>query len=300
MDTRALQCFLAVAEELHFGRAALRLNMSQPPVTQQIKRLEEQLGTRLFDRNKRSVKLTPAGVALVDEAGRLLAHVDDLALVVKRAERGEGGRLRIGFATTALLAGAADLYQHIRKTLPGITETWIELYSSEQVDALERDQIDIGFARTPIEHHGLRAHIIATHSLLVALPTNHKAAAQETVTLSSLSAETFVLSPRGPGFHDSVISVCQSAGFTPSISYRAQHLFAMMNLVSVGVGISLVPEYMAKLNIPGVTLKRMSDVSPLTHLSVMWSPANRSPIVSRVVQQLQELARLGEARQKDA
>ncbi|RDJ20636.1 LysR family transcriptional regulator [Bosea caraganae] len=290
MDTRALRCFLAVAEELHFGRAAVRLNMSQPPVTQQIKKLEEQLQTRLFDRNKRFVRLTLAGVALVEEATRLLAQMDELAIVVKRAERGEGGRLRIGFATTALLAGAGELYQSIRKTLPCINETWVELYSAEQVDALERDQIDIGFARTPLEHHGLSSHVIATHSLLLALPASHEAAECETVALSSMSAETFVLSSRGPGFHDSVISICQSAGFNPKINFRAQHLFAILNLVSVGVGIALVPEYMAKLNIPGIRLKRMSDVSAVTHLSVMWNPANRSPIVAQVVRQMQEVA----------
>jgi DNA-binding transcriptional LysR family regulator len=281
-----------VAGELHFGRAAARLSMSQPPVTQHIQKLEKELGTRLFDRNKRSVKLTPSGAALVTEATRILAQLDEAAFIVKRAERGDIGRLRIGFAATAFLAGAGDIYKAVREKVPGITETWIELASTEQVEALLNDQIDLGFARTPLEHPGLDSFAIARHAFLLALPASHRAARSRSVRLSSFGAETFVLSPRetAPGFHDVVISTCHAAGFSPRVSYRARHLFTILNLVSIGAGIALVPEFMAKLNIPGIRLKRMTDVDPMTHLSVLWNPASRSPLVPRVVKQLRAIA----------
>jgi len=292
MDIRSLRCFLAVADELHFGRAAARLNMSQPPVTQHIQKLEKELGARLFDRNKRLVRLTPSGTALVEEATRLLSQIDDMAFVVKRAERGDVGRLRIGFATTAFLAGAGDIYRAVREKMPGITESWVELASAEQIEALGKDQIDLGFARTPLEHPGLNSMVIAQHGFLAAFPANHDAAEMKSVKLSALGSETFVLSPRetAPGFHDVVISTCHAAGFSPRVSYRARHLFTILNLVSIGAGIALVPEFMAKLNIPGIKLKKLTDVHPQTHLSVLWNPATRSPIVPRVIKQLQAIA----------
>ena len=292
MDIRTLRCFLAVADELHFGRAAARLNMSQPPVTQHIQKLEKELGVSLFDRNKRHVRLTSSGTSLVEEAKRLLAQMDEIVFVVKRAERGDVGRLRIGFATTAFLAGAGDIYHAVREKMPGITETWIELASAEQIEALEKDRIDLGFARTPLEHPGLSSIVIAEHGFLVALPADHQAAGAKKLKLSSLASETFVLSPRetASGFHDVVIATCHAAGFSPRVSYRARHLFTILNLVSIGAGIALVPEFMAKLNIPGITLKQMTDVDPVTDLSVLWNPATRSPIVPRVVKQLQAIA----------
>lgn len=295
MDIRSLRCFLAVADELHFGRAATRLNMSQPPVTQHIQKLEQQLGARLFDRNRRSVKLTPGGTALRAEATRILAQLDEAAFIVKRAGRGDIGRLRIGFAATAFLAGAGEIYQEVRAKLPGITETWIELASTEQVEALKNDQIDLGFARTPLEHPGLDSIAVARHSFLLALPATHKRARARAVKLSSFAAETFVLSPRetAPGFHDVVISTCHAAGFSPRISYHARHLFTILNLVSIGAGIALVPEFMAKLNIPGIKLKRMTDVDPTTQLSVLWNPASRSPLVPRVMKELRAIAPRG-------
>ena len=172
MNLRALRCFLAVAEELHFGRAAKRLNISQPPLTQHIKSLELELGARLFDRTKRSVQITEAGTALLDEARLLIARADGLRRVVQRADKGRSGTLRAGFITSAVFTRTRLLYATMSRGVPGATVMWQEMNSSEQVEALREGKIDIGFLHTPSEHRGLEARVIVRDPMVVAVPDN--------------------------------------------------------------------------------------------------------------------------------
>jgi DNA-binding transcriptional LysR family regulator len=282
MEFRALRCFVAVAEELHFGRAAARLNISQPALTQQIKRLEGELGVLLFDRNRRSVKLNQSGVALMVEAQAILLQIERTTNVVKRAQHAGGGHIRIGFVPSALVAGVAKVFHAARVAMPEVTETWIEINSAEQIVALQQERIDVGLAHTPLDYGAMKAFPLIREPLVIALPEAHPAALAAQIRLSALNKEEFVISPRegAPGYYDMVQAIFSEAGFRPRVAHQARHLFALINLVSVGLGLALVPSSFKSLTVPGVVFREIEGLQQLVELSVMWNPQNESPAVA--------------------
>jgi DNA-binding transcriptional LysR family regulator len=290
MDVRSLQCFLAVAEELHFGRAATRLHMSQPPLSQQIQRLEASLGVRLFDRNKRSVKLTSAGAALVSEARLILKQIRNATEVVKRAEQGRMDHIRVGFVSSAILAGLGKVVQSLQTTDGDLVETWIEIGSAEQVEALRQDRIDVGFAHTPLDYAGMKALPLMYLPLMVALPSTHPATARRLVRLTELEGEPFLIGPRdgSPGFYDQVHALCNEAGFTPQVTQQGRQVFSLLNLVGMRLGVALVPSPFQFVSMPGVVVRSIEGPGRGIELSVLWNPKNESAGVKKVLASLRE------------
>ncbi|HXC38549.1 MAG TPA: LysR substrate-binding domain-containing protein [Burkholderiales bacterium] len=285
---RTLRCFLAVAEELHFGRAAQRLNLSQPPLTKQIQNLESRLNVRLFDRSKRSVRLTSAGTALVLEARRLLDQAESAAISVRRIHTGEAGTVRIGFISAAFFSSFQARLIRLAKSRRGIQTVWLELGSFEQVEALLKERIDLGIAHTPIELRGLAARVVAREPHIAALPAGHPLAALRTIPLSGLRDEDFVLFPReaASGYHDMVVAACYQAGFSPRVTHLARHLFTIVGLVAQGRGVSLVPRKVGKVPIPGVAFRPLRGATVYSEFSLLWSPKNNSPALKRLLEGL--------------
>ncbi|MEN4920863.1 LysR substrate-binding domain-containing protein [Achromobacter spanius] len=285
MDQKSMRMFLALAEELHYGRAAARLFISQPPLTKAIQQLEERLGVTLFDRNKRSVRLTVAGTALVQEARRLLAQTELSIRAVQRAERGDAGRLRIGFVAAVLFMDIREVLQKLERDLPGLESVWEEMGSSEQLQALEQDRIDIGFAQVSQGVGDMMSFPVGRVDLVIALEEGHRLARRRRVRLEDLAEDAFVAIPRhsGPSFHDLTISACMDAGFSPRIMHYAKHLVSVVSLVAMGLGVSLVPRSFARAGVPGVVFKNIDGMVVQAEYSAVWNPANTLPLLPHVL-----------------
>lgn len=287
-DQRSLQIFLVLAEELHFGRAAARLNMSQPPLSKHVQRMEKQLGTCLFERDQRNVRLTPAGAELVRQASALLAHSARAVRAVQQIERGEAGQIRIGFVAAAIFLKIDRLFHAVERQVPGIEILWQEMSTAEQVEAIMLDHIDLGIAQRPAVSPEMDSQIITRVPLVAALPQNHRLAAGKSVRLRQLADDSFIMLRRdpAPGFYDLIISTCFRAGFSPSISHSTKHLLSAVSLVAMGRGVSLVPQTMANARIPGVVFMRLSDKPSYAEYSVIWKKRNVLSILPRVLDAL--------------
>ncbi len=288
LDHRLLRSFLVLAEELHFGRAAIRLHMTQPPLSKQIVRLEAELGVLLFDRNRRGVRLTPAGEALVTEARRLMSQADQAIHAVRQAERGDAGRVRVAFNASALFIVSEQMTGLLRQHLPKVQCSWEEMGSSEQALALQQERFDIGLAQVPDDIPGLESRVFAQVPLVIAVPASHRLAHQRVVTLKEIAQEDFVAIPReiGPGFFDLVISTCMAAGFSPRIRHQARHLLTAMGLVATNDSVSLMPKTMARASVPGVRLVRISGKPIYANYSIVWNPRNSLPVLPEVLRVL--------------
>lgn len=296
LDHRLLRSFLVLAEELHYGRAAERLHLTQPPLSKQIVRLEADLGVVLFDRNRRGVRLTPAGQALVGEARRLMFQSEYAIDAVRQAERGDSGRVRVAFNASALFIVGEQMTRLLRQQLPKIQCSWEEMGSSEQALALQQERIDIGLAQTPDLLPGLHSRIFAQVPLVAAMPDGHPLTRKRSVQLAQLAHEDFVVVPReiGPGFFDLLISACMAQGFSPRIVHQVRHQVTAMGIVATSAAVALVPATMARASTPGVTFLRLAGEPIYAKYSIIWNPQNRLPALPellRVLGQTQPLAR---------
>ncbi|MFC4273894.1 LysR substrate-binding domain-containing protein [Achromobacter aloeverae] len=289
MDPKFLRMFLALAEELHYGRAAERLFISQPPLTKAIQQMEERLGVTLFDRNKRSVRLTVAGNVLVEEARRLLTQTELSIRAVQRAERGNAGRIRIGFVAAVLFMDIREVILGLERKMPGLETQWEEMSSSEQIRALQQDRIDIGFAQISRGMSEMMSIPVGRVDLVVALETGHPLARRRKVRLADLAEDAFIAIPRhsGPSFHDLTIAACMGAGFSPRIVHYAKHLVSVVSLVAMGRGVSLVPRSFARAGLPGAIFKPIEGVAVEAEYSAVWNPANTLPLLPRVLSLLE-------------
>jgi len=243
VELRHLRYFVAVAEELHFGRAAERLHIAQPPLSQQIKTLENELQVLLLARTKRKVELTPAGKLFLEEARLILSQAERAKRIAKEAQRGIRGRLSIGFVTSASYSILPVLIRRFRHDFPFIDLNLIEMIPSRQIEALERGDLDAGILRSPVGTSEMNAKTIVTEPLVAALPVDHRKAKQQSVSLKSLADDAFVFFPRhhGPGIYDVVIKACHDAGFSPHVSYAPNEMQTILAYVAAGLGVSLVP-----------------------------------------------------------
>lgn len=285
MELKDLRYFVAVAEELHFGRAAARLHISPPPLTQRIKALEQALGVLLLKRTKRTVTLTAAGATLLGEARRLLVQAEGLAVTAQRAARGETGHLRAGVVGSAIFSQARDVQATLARRLPDVRLVWHELSSVEQMESLRENRLDLGLVTTAIAQEGVVLGRTIREPLVVALPSNHRLAARAAIPLQMLSNEVFILGARhlSPGLYDRVISACDAAGFSPDVDHQAGHMMTYISLVAIGAGVSLVPASMAKAGMAGVTFVRIRGPVPYSEVSLAWNPDNPSPVLARVL-----------------
>lgn len=264
MEFRHLRYFLTVAEELHFTRAAEKLNIGQPPLSQQIQSLEGELGVKLFNRTRRSVALTEAGEHLVIQAKEILRMSGDLRAELLDIEQGKTGELRIGFTTTGLFV---DELSHplktYRRSYPDVRISLSEMYSRQQLDALLNQEIDIGYVRlTPgTKQDGLDIHILRSDRLCVVLPEDHPEATADSLTLSDVRNEPFIFYPEksGAAVPELVRRLCRRAGFTPTVVQEAAEVLTHIGLVAAGVGISVLPRPVDSLRPGGVAFIPLAD-----------------------------------------
>ncbi|HEY1755318.1 MAG TPA: LysR substrate-binding domain-containing protein [Bryobacteraceae bacterium] len=263
IDLRQLRYFVAVAEELHFGRAAERLGMAQPPLTQQIQKLERALGCRVFLRQPRNTSLTEAGVVLLDEARRLLDHLGAAVERTRRAGRGEMGHLTVGVPPSVMLSALPSVIRTFRKRFPEVSFTLRELSTSAIADGLAMGTLDVGFLRETEASGSLAANFAYREALVAVLPVSHALAARPRLRLGHLAAEPFVLFPRrlGEAFYNKLNSLCVEAGFTPRVVQEATQWQSVVTFVETGMGVSLAPACVTKFRWNAVVYRPLPGLS---------------------------------------
>jgi DNA-binding transcriptional LysR family regulator len=296
MELRHLRYFVAVAEELHFGRAAQRLRIAQPPLSRQIRDLEREIGTPLFERVARGVELTPAGLAFLPEARLTLSQAERAQRTAQRAAEGETGRLRVGFVEASTFSGILpDVLGFFRMHLPHIGLSLFEMDSLQQGEALRDGRIDVGILHSPPPDadRWLRVEPVYTDPLIAAIPHTHRLASRARFALKDLAVESFVLFPRyaGPGLYDDIIARCRSADFSPRVVQEAAGWHTLVGLVGAGVGVTLVPQSLRQFQRPGVVYRRVRDLSVEMEMSAVWKKGGKSPVRERFVTALRAVAR---------
>jgi DNA-binding transcriptional LysR family regulator len=285
LDLRQLRYFVTVAEELHFGRAAARLHMTQPPLSQTIQALEELLGAPLFLRNRRSVALTPAGEALLPEARRMLAQAAELPELVRRAAAGESGRLALAFVSSADYSVLPPFLRSYRAQFPQVQISLQEATSDLQLDDLLHNRVDAGLLIPPLPEKA-RAELdylkVLSEPLILAAPACLDALrASGPVWLKDLPPLPLIIFPRpiAPALHDAILGCFRSAGITPEIGQQAIQMQTIVSLVSAGMGLALVPQSVSNLMRPGVEYRALHDPSPQVETGLAWRRDNRSPVL---------------------
>lgn len=273
MDLRRLRYFVVVAEEQNFSRAAERLHIAQPPLSDQIKRFEDALGVRLFDRSSRGARLTEAGELLLGEARRLLTQADQTAKMVRRVGNGEVGRLTVGFVPSASNSVLPPILSRFRERYPEVQLYLQEMNPDWLVAGLHEGRIDVSFFYLPFEDRMLAYEPISREPLVVALPEVHEMAQEEEVDLCDLAEEPFVLPARYrmPGLHGQVLEACREAGFEPEAVQKEVWLMqTIVGLVAGGIGVALVPASLRNLPRAGVVYKAIRNLSPTVEMGVVW------------------------------
>jgi DNA-binding transcriptional LysR family regulator len=264
MELRHLRYFVAVAEEGHVTRAAERLGIQQPPLSQQIRSLETELEVQLFRRKPRGMELTQAGEALLVEARVILDRVEHAAAATRRTARGEAGRIGLGFTSSASFHPLVPrVIRAFREAHPLVALSLEEGGTAELVDGMRAERIDAAFVRSPIcPAAELTVHSVLEEEMVAALPAGHRLAGGATAArmpLAELAAETFILyrRPLGPGLHDAIIAACQRAGYSPQIGQEAPRMLSTLSLVAAGLGVTLIPASMQRLRVNGVAYRRL-------------------------------------------
>ncbi|OCX65611.1 LysR family transcriptional regulator [Thioclava sp. SK-1] len=282
MDFRRLKYFIAVAEELHFGRAAARLDMAQPPLSRQIAALEAELGVKLFDRARNQVRLTDAGAVLLDRARTILANLETAYRETRAIGNGSIGQLRIAFVGSATHGPLPNLIKSFRLHYPDVDLLLSSMNNAELERALIQKDIDIAVARPCLQGDEFRSIELIHEPLILALPDGTEAARRTSPPLlRDVASEPFILYPRRPrpSFADHILAVCQAEGFLPGEQVLAQDYQTAISLVSVGVGIALVPQSVALSPRPGVSYRDYVGRNPGTSLTVHSRRDNYKPQV---------------------
>jgi DNA-binding transcriptional LysR family regulator len=298
MDLRHLRYFIAVAEEGHITRAAERLGMQQPPLSQQIKAMEQELDVQLFRRKPRGVELTEAGHALLEDARAMLAHLDRALETARRTARGEQGRISVGMTPTApfhpLVPRAVRAF---REAFPLVSLTLEEALSHGLLDRLRNEQMDVAFIRNAVsDPAGLMITPLLDEIMVVALPSGHALAQGEgdkALPLESLTSETFILyGPPGSGIYDRTIAACHAAGFSPRVGQLAPRITSTLGLIAAGLGVSFVPISMRRMSMDGVTYRRLiGPVQPRALLSLASRRNDPSAVVRQFVNVVRRTAK---------
>ncbi|MBN9428077.1 MAG: LysR family transcriptional regulator [Burkholderiales bacterium] len=277
MDLKRIRHFVVLAETLSFRKAAERLHMTQPPLSVSIRKLEEALGVRLFERTPTGVLLTPSGHAALAEARRLLFHGTQFETAAQRAFDGTGGVLRIGFVGSTIHGLLQRLLTRYRAEQPGVELVLREATSTRIIEQIENETLDIGLVRTPLLHGSLIELLpLETDQFVAALPLGHRLAKRRKLALADLADEAFVMySPaEGAGLHSAAMLACQQRGFLPRTTQQAAQIQTVLALVESGLGVALVPSVMQSFVRPGFVYRRLTDMPPSAAigLALAWRP----------------------------
>lgn len=285
MELRHLRYFVAVAEERHFGRAAMRIGMSQPPLSHQIHQLELELHVNLFWRSTRRVELTHAGEVFLEHARRVLADADQAVEAAQRAAHQSIGRLRIGYVTTAGTEMLPALLQQYHHVLPQVEVTLQILSSAEQLEALENGNLDIGVVRAPVTSPRLRSLLLRRDPFVALLPPNHRLADKRTVGLIELADDPFVLWPRNSHMYSQVMQLCQQVGFSPFVAQEADsgRLHSIVGLVAAGMGVSIIAANARGWASNSVVCKPLAGCRARAALTAVWRRDDDSASVKTFV-----------------
>ena len=293
IETRLLRQFIAVAEELNFRRAAERLHMAQPPLSQAILRLEEALGYPVFERTNRKVSLTPAGSTFLTTARQVLASLEEGVAATRRVAQGIEGHLRLSFIHITPYAHVLQALRAFRAASLAVQFILREASTQQQVEWLEQGEVDIALLRAPGRSTpGLHFERLSGEDIVVALPSDHRCAAQVSVDLADLAFDDFVASPRdlGQGFHDQLASLCLHAGFVPHVVQQARRLQTVLGLVAAGFGVALLPASLGACAPAGVVMLPLKSDAPAPlrqlDLCMAWDPQRTSPVRERLLAQL--------------
>ncbi len=286
-DLRQLRQFVAVAEHLHFGRAAVALHISQPPLSRSIQDLESKLGAKLFERSRRKVELTAAGAWYLEEARQVIARLERASRAVAEVAAGGAGALRIGFVTIADYSVLPGLLTRFKAGNPGVSLSLRELVTEAQLDALAAGELDLGFVLPPLPAREVESVAVNREALVVALPERHPLARERgPLGAKALANEPFVMVPANlaRGLSDIVLGVCTRAGFAPRVAQEAVQMQTVVSLVSSGLGVAIVPASLLHLGRSGVVYRAVRDPHAKIELRLAWRRDAHSSAAKRFVE----------------
>ncbi len=292
-----MRCFVAVAEEMHFGRAAERLYVAQSAVSQQVKRLEQELGVELLTRNKRRVSLTEPGRVFLDEARRTLWQAEKGVEAARRASRGQVGRLVVGFIGPTTYSIVPEVLGIYRRRFADVELVLHEWTSAQQTERLREGYLQVGFVRSPVDLDALAVEHTFREPVVVVLPEGHALAALDEVPVEMLADDPFIFVPRHkePHSFDRYISLCQQAGFTPRVVQESYHVHILAALVAAGVGVGMAPASVAKMRWDGVVYRRLRSPAAEVETAVVRRRGEAPPVVRAFLDVIGEVA-TGEGR----
>ncbi|GAA1091281.1 LysR substrate-binding domain-containing protein [Nocardiopsis composta] len=287
-----LGSFVAVAEELHYGRAAARLSMTQPPLSRRIQLLEHELGVQLVDRSRRSVRLTPAGRAFLPDARRILRLAQEASQSVRKVPQGKGGRVALGFTAAAAYSFLGEALTELGDRLPEVDLVLREMVTGAQVEALLAGRIDLGMVRPPVSGGDIATCPLAREDLVAAVPDGHPLASRERIDAADFHGRPFVMySPwEARYFHEVLVGAFRAAGVAPEHTQYVGQIHTVLALVRAGLGAALVPEAARALHLDGVVLRPVTGLPPApVELHAAWRTGNDNPALAAVVQVVREL-----------
>ena len=295
MELRQLRYFIAVAEEGSFSRAAGRLHVSQPPLSTQIKSLEDELGAQLLERSNRGVSLTPAGMVFFEETRAVLARLEHAKKETLRANRSDIGMLSIGFVSIADYGILPPALKTFRSNYPLVEVQLHELTTDAQIRELRAARLDLGIGLGPVDEPDLEFELVLREELVLAAPSGHPAAKGDgALDLRALSKENFIVPPReiAPGLYDLIISYCRSFGFAPRITQHARQMQTVISLVSCGMGFALVPSSLRNLKRTGVRYRQLRGKAASIELGILRLRNSDTPLKDRFAEALKSPARV--------
>ena len=300
IELRHLRYFVAVAEELHFGRAALRLHLAQPPLSQQIRRLEEMLGYPLFERTSRSVSLTAAGAVFLERAQRTLRNVQRDIDETRSIGRGEVGSLHVGFVGSAMLTTLPAIFRAYREAYPSVRLHLHESFTARVMEGLQNGTLDAGLLRDGDPNDSnttLVSTTIYTEPFIAVLPAHHPCAGQRSVSPASLRNDPFVYYPQNAGTYayEKPLSLCEEHGFRPQIVQEASNWLTILRLIGAGLGVSIAPACVSRIASPEVVCLPIKGAKLLSKIELACFKAETRPIVKRFAQIVQETSQGAEA-----
>lgn len=288
MELRHLRYFSVLADELHFGRAARRLAISQPPLSVAIRQLEESIGARLFERNSKEVRLTAAGATLRESARELLRRTEEIAREARDVASGSAGHLRIGFVGAMLYRGLPQALRAFRRRHAGVRISLTEMNSAEQMAELLHDRLDLGFVHTHRMPQGLQQRLLLAEPFVCCLPARHALARRRTVALADLREQPFILFARSvsPDYHERILSICADAGYQPEVRHEVRHWLAVVSLVSQDMGVALVPEALKRSALKGAVFRPLQEVVAQSEAYGVWRSTPRNLLVERLLEEM--------------
>lgn len=279
MELRHLLYFKKLAEELHFSKASEKLHIAQPALSRQISELEEELGVKLFERNRRKVSITAAGRYLHTQTTSWFQQIEETKRELLRIQNMEVGSIRIGYVSTAMYSMLPDFLALIKKKYPALQLSLSEMTTNDQVQAIRNGTLEFGFARSPVNDLSVSQKKVWEENFALVLPAKHPLANKQLKSLAVLKDEPFVFFPRhqNPGYYDKIISLCYKAGFSPNIQYECVGSYTLLQMVASGLGITLLPASITKITDKRVKYVELTNLKEKAELAMLYNESRLSP-----------------------